>query len=37
MRHGLFIQSDRAIVVRWDEGFEAAVARHPEVFRAGGG
>jgi len=27
----------RVIVVRWDKGFEAAVAHHPEVLRTGGG
>jgi ATP-dependent helicase YprA (DUF1998 family) len=35
VRRELVARGYRVIVVRWDEGFESAVARHPEVFRAG--
>jgi hypothetical protein len=35
VRRELIARGYRVIVVRWDEGFEAAVARHLEVFRAG--
>jgi len=35
VRRELMARGYRVVVVRWDEGLEAALARHPEVFRAG--